>query len=101
MIIEFLIEVVFIDLIGGAILKLNNLILRLRGIETRSADEIKLRKLKKRYKYKSVFCRSDYNEIRKGTQGVVLELIDSEVALVELENFGEIVKVPLKIIAIR
>ncbi len=36
---EFIIEVIFIEVIGGTISRLNNAVLKLRGIETKSVEE--------------------------------------------------------------
>jgi len=97
---EFLIEVILIDIIGGTMSKLNNAILKLRGIETRTFDEIKNDKLKKRYEYKAVLTKSKYNEIQKGSKGVVLELINNEYAFVEFERDEDVIKVPLKVLRV-
>ena len=83
---EFIIEVIFIEVIGGTTSRLNNAVSKLRGIETKSVEEVKLDKLKKRYEYKSIVLKSNYNEFKKGTKGIVLELIDKENAFVEFKD---------------
>ena len=98
---EFFIEVIMIDVTGGTLSKLNNAILKLRGIETKSVEEIKLDKLKKRYEYKNVVLKSNSNELKKGKKGVVLELIDGNNAFVEFEGIEDIVKVPLSEIQLK
>ena len=97
---QFVIEVILIDIIGGTLSKLNNTILKLRGIETRTLDEIKYDKLKKLYEYKTVLAKTDYNEIQKGTKGVVLELTDNEFAFVEFEKKEDVIRVPLNVLRI-
>jgi len=97
----FIIEVIIIDIIGGTISRLNNAILKLRGIKTRAVEEIKLDKLKRRYEYKTIALRSNYNELKKGNKGVVLELIDNENAYVEFEGIEDVVNVPINEIRIK
>ena len=92
---EFVVEVIFIDIVGGTISKVNNAILKFRGIETRTIDEIKLAKLKKRYEFKTVTVKSNNSERTRGKIGVVLELINRENALVEFENSDEIASIPI------
>ncbi len=53
-IVQFFVEAILIDIIGGTISRINNLVLKLIGIETKSVKEIKLDKLKRRYEYKTV-----------------------------------------------
>ena len=98
---KFIIEVILIDIIGGAMSKINNVILKIRGIETRTVDEIKLEKLKKRYEYKTIALKSDYDELKKGSKGVVLELIDSNNAFVEFEGLKDVSNVPLSEIQLK
>ena len=62
---EFVAEVIIIDFFGGILSKINNSILKIRGIETRSVDEIKLDKIKKRYDYKTVKLKRKVNELEK------------------------------------
>jgi len=81
--------------------RLNNAILKLRGIKTRTVDEIKLDKLKRRDEYKTIALRSNYNELKKGNKGVVLELIDNENAYVEFEGIEDVVNVPINEIRIK
>lgn len=98
---EFVIEVVLIEIIGGTISRLNNAVLKLRGIETKSVEEVKLDKLKKRYEHKSIVLKSNYNEFKKGTKGVVLELIDKENAFVEFKvNDIKVDKIEIKVLLI-
>lgn len=92
---EFIIEVIFIDLIGGLFSRINNAVLKLRGIETLPVDEIKFNKLKKRYEYKTIALKSSYNELEKGSKGVVLELIDAGNAFVEFEGIEDVLNIPL------
>jgi hypothetical protein len=99
--IQFFIEVILIDIIGGTISRLNNAVLKFRGIETRSIDEIKLTKLKKRYEYKIIALKSNHNELKKGTKGIVLELIDNEKALIEFEELEYVLNVPISEIQIK
>ena len=72
----FVVEVILIDIIGGILSRLNNAVLKLREIETRTVDEIKLDKMKKRYEYKRIALKSNYNQLQKGAKVVVLELMD-------------------------
>lgn len=92
---EFVVEVIIIDIVGGTTSKVNNAFLKLRGIETRTIDEIKLAKLKKRYEFKTVKVKSNYNELKMGKIGIVLKLINRENALVEFGNLEELASVPI------
>ncbi len=98
---DFVIEVILIDIIGGTISKLNNAILKLRGIETKTIDEIKIDKLKKRYEYKTIALKSNYNELKKDSKGVVVELIDNDNAFVEFEGIEDVLNVPLSVIQLK
>lgn len=98
---EFIIEVILIDIVGGTISRINNAVLNFRGIETRTIEEIKLDKLKDRYEYKTISLKSNYNELKKGSKGVVLELIDNENAFVEFEGIEDVLKVPFNQIQIK
>ena len=98
---EFIIEVIFIELVGGTLSRLNNGILKLRGIETRTIEEIKFEKFRKRYEYKSVITKAAYGNINKGTKGTVLELIDSKIAFVEFKGNEEVIQIPLKQLLIK
>lgn len=99
---QFLIEQIFINLICGGISRIYNFILKLRGIETRSQDEIKLERLKRRYEYKSVRILKDVNKTnQKGSNGVVRKLIDKNTALVELKNNQDPIEIKLKYLLVR
>ena len=98
---EFIIEVIFIDIIGGILSRLNNAVLKLRGIETKSLEEIKLEKLRKRYEYKTIALKSNYNNLLKGDKGVVLELTDTDNAFIEFDGLEDILTVPIKDIQIK
>ena len=98
---QFFIEVILIDIIGGIISRANNAVLRIRGIETRTVDEIKFNKLKKRYEYKTIALKSNYNDLKKGIKGVVLELIDNENAFIEFEGLDDVLNVPISKIQIK
>ncbi len=96
-IIHFIVEVIFINIIGGAISRINNFILKLRGIETKSLSEIKLEKLRNRYEYNTVKLLKDLDEKNgRGSIGIVVELIDEEEALVEFNDDNFATKVKLK-----
>jgi len=97
----FIVEVILIDVIGGILTRLNNAVLKLRGIETRTVDEIILDKMKKRYEYKRIALKSNYNKLQKGAKGVVLELMDKKNAHVEFDEIEEITLVPLRQIQLK
>ena len=99
---QFIVEVIFIEIIGGIVSRSKNLILKLRGIETRSISEIKLDKLKTRYEYKKVQLLKDADiRNQKGSIGVVLELVDIKEALVEFGNDQTPIKVKLKYLLLK
>ncbi len=89
---QFLIEVIFIDFLGGILSRLNNSILKLRGIETRSIEEIKLDKIRKRYELKTVKLKREITNLEKGKKGVILEIIDLKSCIVEFENVANGIK---------
>lgn len=90
---KYIIEEIFLNIIGGIFYGLKNLILKLRGIETKSVTENKLKKLRKRYEQKSVILAIADKGLDKGSKGKVKELLDSKNALVEFENKDEIITV--------
>ena len=94
---QFIVEVIFIEFLGGILTRINNSILKLRGIETRSIEEIKLDKIKKRYEYKTVKLKKKVNGLEIGTKGVVLEIIDLKSCFVEFgKEKKEIKEIKLK-----
>ena len=94
---QIIVEIIFIDFLGGILIRINNSILRLRGIETRSIEEIKLEKVRKRYEYKTVKLKRKTDEFERGTKGVVLEIIDLKYCFVEFGKADkEIKKIQLK-----
>ena len=95
LILEVIGEMIFVELIGGALTKANNLILKLRGIETRSKDQIEFDEQRVRYERKKVKTKNDFRQISKGSKGIVLELVDSKTCLVEFENF-DLIEIPTK-----
>ena len=90
-----------IDFIGGTSSKLKNAILKLRGKQPRSVDETKLDKLKKRYEYKTIALKSNHNELKKGDEGIVLELIDNTNAFVEFKGIEDVASIPLNKLKLR
>ncbi len=99
---EFVIDFIFIDLIGGALSYANNSVLKARGIVTRSVSEVKLDKLRKRYLHKTVKFKKDIDEVTKSTEGIVLEIIDLDNVYVEVKGKnGEIIQTSLKNILLK
>ena len=94
---EYILEIIIFDKIVGFFSRVKHSILRLRGVETRSPQELKLSRLKKRYDSKSVKLKRKSEALEKGIRGVVLEVIDTETCFVKFEKIGnEIKKVRLK-----
>lgn len=87
---EVIAELIFIDLLGGAITKANNMILRLRGIETRSKEQIEFDNQRIRYENKRVKAKHDFQQISKGSRGLVREMVDAQTCIVEFTNFDSI-----------
>jgi hypothetical protein len=92
---EFFLETIFIDVIGGAISKINNRFLKLRGIETESVEEKKFNKIRKRYEYKKVRLKQNQGHLKKGEIGIVLEVLNPKECSVEF-NDKDIIEVKLK-----
>ena len=80
---EVIAEFIFEEILREIVLRINNFILKLRGIETRSIEEIKLDKLRKKYEYKTVNLKNNVNGLEIGEQGTVLEIIDLNYCFVE------------------
>ena len=57
--------------------------MKLRGIETKSIEEIKLDKTRKRYEYNTVKLKRNIGTLKRETKGVVLEIIDLQNCFVE------------------
>jgi len=92
---EFFLETIFIDGIGGSISKINNRILKLRGIETESFEEKKFNRIRKRYEYKKVRLKQNQGELKKGEIGIVLAVLNPQECSVEF-NEKDIIEVKLK-----
>jgi len=103
---EIILSVIVEDLIIGGIgfglSKANNAILKLRGIETRTAKEIKMDRLKKRYVNKRVRLIKGVKNLKKGTEGVVLKLKDMGTATVEFKEYdNEVYNIRLRTLLVR
>ena len=94
---QIIIEVFLIEFLGGILLRLNNSILKLRGIETKSIEEIKLDKKRKRFEYKTVKLKRNVGNLKRGKKGVIFEIINLKYCFVEFEeNDNQIKKIKLK-----
>jgi len=80
---QFIVEVIFESFLGGIIIRINNVILKLRGIETMSAEEIKFHRIKERYQNKVVQLIRKDQMLKRGMKGVVLEVINSKFCMVD------------------
>ncbi len=89
---KFITEVIIIEVLGAILSRLNNSVLKLRGIETRSIEEIKYHKLRKRYEYKLVKLIRDVHNLKRGTMGIVLEVIDLTFCFVEFKETNDPIK---------
>ena len=73
------------DLVFAGIDSLNNFVLKLRGIETLSVQEKKLKKLRKKYLFKKVKLLKTINPKIKACQiANVLEVVDSKLVYIEV-----------------
>ncbi len=94
---EFIVQFIFEEFLRETIISINNFILKLRGIETRSIEEIKLDKLRKKYEYKTVKLKNNVNDLEIGEQGTVLEVINLNYCFVEFgKEEKEIKEINLK-----
>ena len=98
---EFIVEELLINGVVRTVTRMNNVVLKWRGLAPLSIEEITLQKLRKRYQGKTAILKSTFQHLPKGTECVILKLSTREFAVVNFDKEQELVKVPVKKLLIK
>lgn len=89
-------ESLFAELLIGLLVKINNFILKLRGLKNVNPEKTGLKKLKKIHELNPIIVKMEFQDIEKGTKGIVEKIIDQRYCIIEtFDGQVKYTKIPL------